>query len=191
VSKVSDHRDAITAYIRRLGNPYAKQQLIGVEEDEQQGELALRNADLDLRPATAHERAYARRQGNQYTLLSVAIPDPKEALAAGGSLVEQPKEQLTPRASLSKSDFNAGCRRIFRHYIPSVEKGRLRRHYRDFITRNQGHSPSVRYTLLQELSKYDLSAVAGMETRFNRERGDLTDQKLKQIERSALAKESK
>jgi hypothetical protein len=103
----------------------------------------------------------------------------------------QPDQQLAHKVSLSKEGFIAGCRRIFRQYIPSVEKGRLRQHHRDFITRNQGRGGSIRHLLLQELSKYDLSGLPGMEARFNRERNDLTDQKLKQIERSVMGKEAK
>ena len=191
MSKDSSNRDAITAYIRRLGNPYAKLQLVGVGDDEENTQSAVRTSELDLRQPTAAERQYARLQENQYTLLSVAIPDPKEILSVVGSAVGKPKEPSSPKTILSKSDFNAGCRRIFRHYVPSVEKGRLRRHHRDFITRNLNHDPSTRFILLKELSRYDLSAQSGLEVRFNREREDLTDRKLKQIERSVLAKESK
>jgi hypothetical protein len=188
VSNDSKRRDAITAYIYLLGNPYAKEQLIGLEE--QQPGLTQQSADADLRPATADERAYARRQQNQYALLSVAISDVKAAPSAAPSSADELKDQLGNKATLSKNDFIAGCRRIFRHYIPSVERGRLRRHHRDFITRNQNRSASTRQLLMQELSKYDLSAVPGVEVRFNREREDLTDQKLKQIEKSVSNKES-
>ena len=189
VSNDSKRRNAVAAYIYLLGNPYAKEQLIGLEE--QQPGLTPQSADAELRPATADERAYARRQQNQYTLLSVAIPDTTAAPSAAPSSAEELKDQPAIKAALSKNDFVAGCRRIFRHYIPSVEKGRLRRHHRDFITRNQNRSGSARHLLLQELSKYDLSAVSGVEVRFNRERDDLTDQKLKQIEKSVFTKESR
>jgi hypothetical protein len=190
VSKHPNHRDAVAEYVRRLGNPYAKQQLIGVEEEKEKAMVAAQSADPDLRQPTEDERAYAKRQGNQYTLLSVAIAEPQKEVAAAGQLIKKPKRTPTGTASLSKNDFIAGCRRIFRHYIPAVENGRIRRHHRDFITHNQNRSSTARYSLLKELSKYDLSALPGVQARFNREREDLTDQKLKQIERSVLGKDS-
>ncbi len=172
-------KDAITAYLRRLGNPYAKLQILG-EDDIR--------PDLELRAPTAEERAYAVLQGNQYTVLSVAIADSasvSDAVRPGAGSIERPG-----RAALSKADFIAESTRILRSYIPSVERGRLRQHHRHFILRNQNRSPAERYLLAQELSKYDIGASSGVEARFNRERDELTEQKLRQIEKSALEKDS-
>lgn len=190
MTKDRSRRDAIRKYLRLLGNPYAKEQLIGTEELEELAPTAPAE-EVDLRPATAKERAYARKQENQYTLLSVAIRDLEVVPANSKTTVIKPRQHTAGRASLSKEGFTAGCRRIFRQYIPSVERGRLRNHHRDFIVRNQGRSGPTRHLLLQELSKYDLSVLPGMEAHFNRERDELTDKKLKQIERSVMGKEDK
>lgn len=183
MSNDPNDRDAITAYIRMLGNPYARSQIIGAEDGEQQ-------AELELRPATEAEHNYVRLLGNQYAMLSIAIRDSTDVPAHSPATAGTSKERPVAKATLAKNDFVTGCRRIFRPYIPSVEKGRLRAHHRDFIIRNQNRSPSARYLLIQELSKYDLTVLPGMETRFNREREDLSDHKLKQIERSVLVDRS-
>lgn len=165
---------ALTAYLRLLGNPYAKLQILGEEHD----------GDLVLRGPSEAEREYARRQANQYTLLSVAIAQAGVPLIAPPSAVA--RQAGTEKTTLSKKDFVAECTRVFRPYIPAIEKGRLRRHHRDFITRNQNRSPAVRYALAHEVRKYDLSSLAGISAQFNRERDPLTDQKLKQIERLVI-----
>jgi hypothetical protein len=180
---LSNDRDdlaAITAYLRVLGNPYAKLQVLDVEE------VSEPQADPDLRPATAEERAYARLLQNQYALLSITVADSRKTASA----VPDHPTASPGRTELSKRDFVVGSTRVLRPYIPSVEKGRLRRHHRDFIIRNQNRTPSERYLLLRALSKYDLGS-AGIEARFNREREDVTDEKLKQIERSVFNKKSK
>jgi hypothetical protein len=183
VSKDSPSREAMTAYIRALGNPYAKLQIMGEEEQQE--------LELELRAPTQVESEYARLLENQYALLSIALADPVPTVAPTDSTAKKTQLQLNSEGILSKRDFDIGCRRIFRPYIPSVEKKHLRRHHRDFIVRNVNRSPSERYLLLKELSKYDLSALPGMEARFNREREDLTDEKLKLIERSVSSKDSK
>jgi hypothetical protein len=87
-------------------------------------------------------------------------------------------------STLSKAEFRAGCRRIFGQYIPALERGRLRTHHRDFITRNESSSPARRHRLVKHLEKYDISKTHGVTAHFNR--GEpLTDEKLKQIERLA------
>jgi hypothetical protein len=173
---MSNHskKGAITAYLTLLGNPYAK---LSVLDD-------FDSLDLALREPTDAEREYAQLQGNQYTLLSVAISDSQQAgpSFAGSNL----DREVPERTTLSKVDFVAECTRVFRPYIPAAEKGRLRRHHRDFITRNKNHPGRVRYALIKELRKYDLAGLPGISAQFNRERDLMTDQKLKQIERSVL-----
>jgi len=85
---------------------------------------------------------------------------------------------------LSKTEFRAACRAIFRYYIPAIENGRLRAHYRDFITRNESSSGEKRFRLYSELKRYDLSSISGINPQFNRERDALTDAKLREIERT-------
>jgi hypothetical protein len=84
---------------------------------------------------------------------------------------------------LSKAEFRAACRAIFGHYIPAIEKGRLRTHHREFITRNESSSGETRFRLCSELKRYDLSSITGIHSHFNRERDALTDAKLREIER--------
>jgi hypothetical protein len=184
VSENPIDREALRRYIELLGNPYAKSQLIGGEELD----LVARPTEGDLREPTPEEREYARRQGNQYTLLSVSIVESQNPPARRRSQASTPRERSAPAMGMSKKDFGEGCRRIFRHYIPAAEKGRLRRHHTDFITRNQNRLPVERHLLLQELAKYDLSKISGVQAHFNRERIDMTELKLKQIEESVLGK---
>jgi hypothetical protein len=63
-----------------------------------------------------------------------------------------------------------------------VEKGRLRRHHTNFITRNVGRAPGIRGALLAELRKFDLGDAPGFRARFNRERDVFTEAKLREIE---------
>jgi hypothetical protein len=65
---------------------------------------------------------------------------------------------------------------------PEVEKRRIRDHHRDFILRNELSSATKRYRVLQELRRYDLSAVHGIQAHFNRERDVFTEAKLRSIE---------
>jgi hypothetical protein len=86
-------------------------------------------------------------------------------------------------AKLSKAEFRAACRAIFGYYIPAIEKGRLRAHHREFISRNESSSSERRFRLYSELKRYDLSSISGIHSHFNRERDALTDAKLREIER--------
>lgn len=87
---------------------------------------------------------------------------------------------------LSKKDFQAGCHRIFRQYVPFAEGRRLRPQYRDFIARNECRSAEQRFRLLEALRKYDISASGNLKPHFNREQELLTTAKLRQIEETAL-----
>lgn len=91
-----------------------------------------------------------------------------------------------PSASqgLSQAQFEQRARAIFRPYVPMEERGKLRDHHRDFITRNRTRSPQVRFRLINALSKYDLSSTPGLNPQFNREQDDLTRAKLGEIENS-------
>jgi hypothetical protein len=130
----------------------------------------------EFRAPSAEERAYIRLLENQYALLSIAIPEEK-ASPAITSLRTQPSVP-----DISKADFEKECRRILRQYIPALEKGRIRSHHRDFIIRNIGRAPGIRYALLHKLRKYDLGDIQGFQARFNRERDPFTDAKLREIE---------
>lgn len=157
----------VVDYLRLLGNPYAS--LSVIEEAQDDAAVA-----TDFEPLTAPERAYVKQLGNQYAPLSIAR--------------ESTRDSTYTAAGASKAKFVDECRRIFRQYIPQVENGRLRSHYREFIDRNKDQPAPFRAALLRLLAVYDISAVLpGLRLQFNRERDVLTDEKLKQLELAALA----
>ena len=162
------YSDAVRAYLHRLGNPYASLQ---VRDDPENDEHEVPNNA---------SRLYHLLE-NPYATLSMG----KEAEKPRETSPESTNSSSVkaPRGSLSKADFCARSSRIFKQYIPAPEKGRLRAHHRDFITRNESCSSTRRYRLVKQLEKFDLSNIEGIKTRFNRERELFTDEKLKQIER--------
>ncbi len=162
----SDNSGAIKAYLRRSGNPYASLQI----GDDTEGVEATKASRDEQRPHVRHPYAL--------------IPQAEEGQETASNVVA--KLPVRPTGStLSKAEFRAGCRRIFSQYIPALEKGRLRTHHRDFITRNESNSPARRHRLVKHLEKYDISKTQGITAHFNREREPLTEEKLKKIERLA------
>ena len=160
MAKVREQSEVLKAYLKRLGNPYASLQ---VSDNAEQKDASV-VSNVTQRPYVRHPYAYASMEvGSNISSSAIAKPPAKGALA--------------------KAEFRAKCRRIFEQYIPTIEKGRLRTHHRDFIARNESRSPATRYLLVNKLQKYDLSTVPGLKAHFNRERELLTDEKLKQIER--------
>lgn len=153
--------------LRRLGNPYASLQIFDDVAEES-----------ELREPTVDERAYFRALGNQYAILSVAIRDDADTAAKTTTTAKRD----TGRKGASQDEFVFESRRIFGQYIPAIEKGKLRPHHRAFISRNQRRPALQREYLLAELRKYDLADVRGFQARFNRERDELTADKLLQIE---------
>lgn len=167
MAKDSRNSPAIRAYVRRSENPYAS---IGVMDDP----------DVHSESVfSEQERAYGRELQNQYVWLSLRNNgDPSPITAA------TVKRKKATEESLSKVEFRARCRQIFKYYIPALEQGRLRSHHRDFITRNESRSGTARHRLLQQLEKYNLSNVPGLNAHFNRERDSLTEAKLRMVEQS-------
>jgi hypothetical protein len=165
VTNNGDRSEIIKAYLRRLGNPYASLQI----GDDVEGVEATKSPRDE-------QRLYVR---HPYAL----IPQAEEAQETASDVVA--KLPVSPTGgTLSKAEFRSGCRRIFGQYIPALEKGRLRAHHRDFITRNESSSPARRHCLVKHLEKYDISKTQGFTAHFNR--GEpLTDEKLKQIEHLA------
>jgi hypothetical protein len=108
----------------------------------------------------------------------------QEDAVTRSSLPESVKPPVALRKSLSKADFESGCRSIFRRYMPEMERTRLRSHHQDFIRRNVNCSPERRYALHEELRRYDLSSEPGLLTYFNREEDTFTEAKLLKIEES-------
>lgn len=180
MSKNPRNMAAITEALRLLGNPYAKLQIF--DEVEEATPVA------DFRPLTDAEHAYVCRLENPYASLSVAA-EVEESVQEKHVPAVAVSTNDASNASISKHDFEAGCRRIFRQYIPALEKGRLRPHHRAFIMRNHSRSSALRYCMLEELRKYDLSSIRGLQVQFNREREELTADKLTQIERAVIGDE--
>ena len=181
MSKTPLNSAALTKALRRLGNPYAKLQILNEECTED----CVQEEAIVFRPLTEAEREYVRRLENPYASLSIAI-EIEEHIQDRTVSIPFVLNSVLPKGTISQRDFEAECRRIFRQYIPLEEKGRLRPHHRKFIERNRSGPPSVRYQLLERLQKYDLSDVRGLQAQFNREREELTVEKLTKIEQSII-----
>jgi hypothetical protein len=137
--------------------------------------------------STARARDQYRASQNPYafhyyleTQQVESLPQPQPQPAATSA--------LTGRKALSKADFEAGCRSVFRRYMPEMERTKLRAHHQDFIRRNLTCSPERRHALLEALRRYDLSSEQGLRTYFNREEDAFTEDKLLKIERSVTEK---
>lgn len=157
----------LRAALKQLGNPYACDQVYEVYQ-------AVEHAPLD--PAM---RAYVRRSENPYASLGVEVP--------AAALANPPAPMAARISRMSRADFRATAQRIFRCYIPATEKGAIRQHHKDFISRNESRSPEQRAAIIAGLRKYDLSGL-GITGQFNRERDDLTAAKLASIEEQVLGK---
>jgi hypothetical protein len=138
--------------------------------------------DDELMEPTPEQRAYLRKQGNQYAKFSVLLPGDTASSATAA-------QSHAAKSTASKEEFDACCRKIFASYMPTAEKGRLRPHYKDFIKRNQARSPAARYKIMQRLRRYEFSDHSVMGTQFNRERAEPTEAKLREIERAVDADE--
>jgi len=134
-----------------------------------------RQPDLFAQPLPANYERVSGRSGNPYARIGQSYQDDAQA--------EQPEVDAKSQ-SLSKLEFRRRCTEIFRAYIPDLEGGSLRRYMGDFITRNEGRSSRIRYLLVKALSKFDLSDLSATTPLFNREDETLSEQKLRDIERS-------
>lgn len=124
-------------------------------------------------------RAYVRMLDNPYA--NLGVDDQGLSVAAASNIARA----AAPARTCSKAEFNVGCRAVFRHYMPALERGKLRDHYREFISRNESRSPEMRFRVLHQLKRYDLSLHVGLTGQFNRERDVFTEEKLRAIERDA------
>jgi hypothetical protein len=154
----------LRAALRNLANPYASLQF-----EENAGAL-------DNSP-----RALWKRSENPYAQ--------EFFLEEGGGQSPRARPSATPgAAALNQADFEQRACAIFRPYIPAEEHGRLRPHYREFIERNKARSPEMRFKLIGELRRYDLSDLHGLSPKFNRELEGFTKEKLLEIEAKAESK---
>lgn len=166
MTKKTDKSAGIREYLRLLGNPYASLQII----DDLEGIEAAEIVANEKRPYVRHPYAY--------------IPQAEEAQETVSYSAAKPLAGPI-KGELSKVEFRAKCRRIFIPYIPALEKGKLRKHHRDFISRNESRSAPMRHRLVVLLERYDILQVPGINAQFNREREVFTKEKLNQIEHMA------
>jgi hypothetical protein len=166
VTKKSDKSAGIREYLRLLGNPYASLQVVDDVEELEAAEIV-----------GNEKHSYVR---HPYAFISQA----EEAQETVSHPVARPLAGPI-KGELSKVEFRAKCRRIFIPYIPALEKGKLRKHHRDFISRNESRSATMRHRLVTFLERYDILQVPGINAQFNREREVFTEEKLNQIERMA------
>lgn len=159
MDKTREKFEALRAFLKSLGNPYASLQITD--------EMEKKEISATQRPYVRHPYAFLSKEEENELSPNVAVKQPIISVVG----------------TLSKAEFKTRCRRIFEQYIPALEKNRLRTHHRDFIIRNESRSPTTRYQLVKELQKYNLSEIPGLKAYFNREREPLTDEKLRQIER--------
>ena len=167
----------VREYIKLLQNPYASLQVGDDLDDLDATEVSLERPPVNVEVSEGQqtELIFSESQKPSASLYEPDEPETPDLFAAAPSTPSNHK--------LSKENFRTGCRRIFRGYIPELEKGRLRQYHRDFIDRNENRPARIRYLLLGELTKYDLSNVQGIRPHFNRERTTLTEEKLRSIER--------
>lgn len=166
MTKILRNSPEAQEYLIKLGNPYAAEQIFGEDRDLVRDEL------------TAGAPTLGELQ-NPYASIHLEKGGFEETSSATATIQSEPGKV----GKLSKTDFRAACREIFCYYIPAIEKGRLRAHHREFITRNESRSGEKRFRLYSELKRYDLSSISGINPQFNRERDALTDAKLREIER--------
>jgi len=158
----------LTAFLRKLGNPYAKLSILDDPED-----------------VPDPVRKWIRASQNPYASLQVVGSD--ETAGAASETASSKSHLLfenrqAPR--VSKEAFIARCRRIFEQYVP-LQQGRrkLDPEYTSFIAENSTRSPEERGRVLEELQKYDLSFLGNVTPYLNRERKDALKAKLKRISR--------
>jgi hypothetical protein len=139
--------------------------------------------------STPKWRVSLRKSNNPYATHYYGPEGPQDltsAHAPDALLSQSPPVNPTAAAArtISKADFESGCRSVFRRYMPEGERTKLRPHHQDFIRRNSLCSPERRYALVQELRRYDLSDEPGLPTYFNYEEDAFTEAQLKAIEES-------
>jgi 5'-nucleotidase len=97
------------------------------------------------------------------------------------AILTVPMAEVTAE-TLTKRDFEIGCRSIFRSYTPmSSGKSILAERFRVFISENAVRSSEDRAKVLKNLSRYDLTGVVGHHPMLNRELGAMLVRKLAKI----------
>jgi hypothetical protein len=137
----------------------------------------------ELLTPTAEQNKYHVGLQDPYAKLSTLLPDKKLRVTSSA-----PTRDARIRATASQKEFDSECRRIFGQYSP-IGETQLKSHYRSFINRNLSRAPEIRFALLAHLRKYDLSGTPGLKSMFNREQNQLTEIKLRAIEKAVGIKE--
>jgi hypothetical protein len=166
---------AARAYLRKLRNPYAAEQL----ED---GKERLQTAEAPTPEPRVSTPSQAEKEKSDLWLSQ----DPYASLWDESPTAPSRQPKAIAKPTCSKAAFRAGCRQIFRPYTPAPERAVLRDEHNAFIERNEDRSSETRWLLLQELKRFDLSNVRGINPQLNREKDAITEEKLKNIERKVL-----
>ncbi len=153
MSKPKVAASSVRSYLRRLENPYAAEQVVAAADPYVQSQ---------------NPQAFDYYRGNE-----------ADATAAMSASATQTPVAL---GNVTKAEFRRRCRQIFAQYVPPAAKGRLRDHYLAFIDNNDDRPGPERFQLLAELGRYDLGDTPGIRPHFNRERDELTAEKLAAIE---------
>src|SRR5262245_19627862 len=143
---------AARTYLRKLRNPYAAEQL----DEEVATSPDVSQSTLQSRDSPQLEQG-DDGQGSEVWVLQ----DPYASLSGGGHASQRKSLRSVATRTCSKVGFRNGCKHIFRQYSPAPEKGALREEHLAFIARNEDRSPEIRYALLRELQRYDLSNIPG------------------------------
>lgn len=163
---------AARAILAKRGNPYAF-------VDGQVEEVAASGSVM-----SEHNRAAYRRSENPHAHDYYATGSHKQVPANTPASETQPVVTKPATCRISKAEFRSRCRDVFLPYIPALEKARLRSHHRAFIERNAAQPAEIRYELVAQLQKYNLSGIPGLTSQFNREHEALTEAKLLELERA-------
>jgi hypothetical protein len=176
------------AQLGLLENPYAfidfedhklEEAPLRGRKGAQVGQVQIRQADLFSSPPMQPSHSYgplSAPRGNPYARIAQGEADDANE--------ESPQVDDSKIQSLSKAEFRKRCTEIFRQYIPELDGKGLRGYMRDFIIRNESRMPRVRFLLVKSLGKFDLSDLLGATPLFNREDESLSEQKLRDVERS-------
>jgi hypothetical protein len=186
--KSQDARNSI-ASMSKSGNPYAF-----VDRDMALDDALAASATGLVRPRIAS----AKPAPNQRELFAIAEAQvPLESIRSGNPYANVPFEDEervrsgAPRVSMAertqtstKQEFREVSTLILSRYSPMFLRGRLRKHHREFIARNELKSPRARFAILGALRQFDLSSHSGLKTYLNREDDLLSEAQLKEVEES-------
>lgn len=163
-------------YLRRLENPYATLDVEEERDPRRQYIFLLQNPYANLEvdrlttvgPSRPLVNSRANAPARQPSLLGLEPVTERKGRAS--------------KATLSKAEFEAKCRAIFRQYTPFSDiRHRLRAEYTEFIFEGKALEGPSRFAILSELQRYDLATLGEIRPYLNREREAELRSKLKSI----------